>query len=140
MDRPGVGLGILVCREFDLKILLGIRKNAHGAGTWQPPGGHLEKYESFHDCVRREGREETGMDLTVIDEHPVAVTNDMFPENDKHYVTLFFRATAAGQEPRVMEPDKCEEWRWFYWQELPSNLFLPVQNLIKQGYCPFEIK
>lgn len=35
-----------------------------------------------------------------------------------------------------MEPDKCEEWVWYSFEEIkqlkPEQLFLPVQNLLKQ--------
>lgn len=35
-----------------------------------------------------------------------------------------------------MEPDKCEEWVWLSFAEIkrmkPDELFLPVQNLLKQ--------
>ena len=42
------------------KILL-----AHNNNTYQFPGGHLEKNESIDDCIVREIKEETGIDLEV---------------------------------------------------------------------------
>lgn len=46
------------------KILL-----AHNNNTFQFPGGHLENDESMDDCIIREIKEETGIDLKV-DEEP----------------------------------------------------------------------
>lgn len=43
--RPYIGVAVIVVR--DGRVLLGKRKNAHGAGTWQFPGGHLEYGESI---------------------------------------------------------------------------------------------
>jgi len=40
-------------------------------------------------------------------------------------------------EAKVMEPEKCEKWNWFEWNNLPEPLFLPIQNLLKKGYIPF---
>jgi len=37
--------------------------------------------------------------------------------------------------PEVCEPDKCARWEWFSWDALPSPLFLPVENLWKQGFA-----
>jgi hypothetical protein len=37
-----------------------------------------------------------------------------------------------------MEPEKCAEWAWFSWDDLPQPLFIPIQNLFKQGYNPFD--
>ncbi|MFH1749790.1 MAG: hypothetical protein ABH837_02775, partial [bacterium] len=39
---------------------------------------------------------------------------------------------------RVMEPKKCEKWKWFEWNNLPKNLFLPIKNLLKQKSNPFK--
>jgi 8-oxo-dGTP diphosphatase len=135
MDRPKVGVGVIVMR--DDKILLGKRKGSHGEGTWCFPGGHLEGGESFYDCTRRETKEETGLEIKIIEEIPIT-TNDIFLKEDKHYVTVFIRANYMRGEPRIMEPEKCEDWQWFYWDNLPEKLFIPIQNLIKQRYNPFR--
>ena len=38
------------------------------------------------------------------------------------------------QEPKLMEPEKCEGWGWHYWDCLPQPLFLPVYNLLAMGW------
>ena len=134
--RPKVGIGVIILKEK--KVLLGKRRNSHGAGTWSFPGGNLEYFESFRRCGLREILEETGLDVRLIDEDSIATTNDLFEEGE-HYITLFLRAAHLQGEPRVMEPDKCERWGWYSWNKFPKPLFLPVQNLLKQEYNPFEI-
>jgi len=141
-DRPKVGLAVILMDYHNQSVLLGKRKNAHGEGTLSFPGGHLEKFEKFHDCIKREMKEETGLnadDYFLKDNFPCAVTNDFFSDEGKHYITLFFRANAnANYQPKVMEPNKCEEWGWYEWRRLDNcNLFLPIKNLIKQNYNPF---
>lgn len=108
-ERPKVGVAVLL--EKDHAILLGKRKNSHGNGQWAPPGGHLEYGESFADCAQREVLEETG--LIVHNFHFVAVTNDVFWQEQKHYITVFMRSDIQEGEPVVTEPDKCEKWDWF---------------------------
>ena len=139
MKRPGVGVGIIVTRK-DYLVLLGKRKNAHGAGTWCFPGGHLEKNESLDACVLRELNEECGEDLKIkfLHDYPVAATNDIFERERKHYATLYMRTEHVSGEAKVMEPDKCYEWKWFTWYNMPKKLFLPIKNLKKQGYNPFR--
>lgn len=80
---PRVGLG--VCIVKDNKVLLGKRKNAHGDGSWCFPGGHLEFGESYEECAQRETFEEVGVSIKNI--QFVTATNDLFPEEDKHYIT-----------------------------------------------------
>ena len=140
MKKPQVGLGVIVINNG--RVLVGERKSRLGKGQWQFPGGRLEPGESFEDCAYREIREEVGDEFKVklIDKNPVAVTNDIFGKNE-HWITLYFRAKYISGEPRVMEPDKCLWWKWFYWDNLINNfspfLFLPIQNLIKQRHNPF---
>ncbi|HEY8258519.1 MAG TPA: NUDIX hydrolase [Gemmatimonadales bacterium] len=129
---PRVGVGVLVIREG--RVLLGERRGSHGAGTWAPPGGHLEYGESPGDCARRELGEETGLEARVIGPGPY--TSDLFEPEGLHYVTLFVLATEVSGEPEVREPAKCARWEWFRWSALPSPLFPPVQSLRKQGYIP----
>ncbi len=128
-----VGVGVLIVR--DDKVLFGLRQGSHGAGTWAPPGGHLEFMESLHNCAVREVAEETG--LAVTDSRSVAFTNNMFELENKHYITIFVLATVAEGEPQIIEPEKCLEWRWCDWHDLPRPLFVTIENLLKQG---FDIK
>jgi 8-oxo-dGTP diphosphatase len=135
LERPKVGVGVLIRRNG--KILLGKRKNAHGEGDWCPPGGHLEYGESFEECAYREVQEETGLFIQNI--HFGVVTNDIFEQEQKHYITIIMIADIVeGEEAQLKEPDKCEKWEWFKWGELPEPLFLSERNLVKQGFDPFR--
>ena len=131
--RPKVGVGVIVKR--DGKVLIGKRLSKHGETTWGLPGGHLEFMESVEDCARRETKEETAMELGDIEVH--LFTNDMFPDTQKHYITLFAVADWKAGEPEICEPAKCEVWEWRTWDDLPEPLFVPMQNLLKTGFDPF---
>ena len=134
-NRPKVGVG--VCIKRGDKVLLGKRKNAHGEGDWSFPGGHLEYKESWEDCAERETYEET--DLKIKNLRFGTVTNDIFKKDDKHYITIIIVADYINGEAEIMEPHKCEEWKWFEWGKFPNPLFVPIQNLLKQNFNPFEV-
>lgn len=125
-----VGIASLIFK--DNKILLGMRKGAHGHLTWAAPGGHLEFNESPHDCAIRETKEETGLEISDVTMGPW--TNDFFAAEQKHYITLYMLAKHKKGEPEILEPNKCEKWEWFHWEALPNPLFIPLQNLIGLGY------
>jgi 8-oxo-dGTP diphosphatase len=135
-NRPKVGVGVIIIR--DDKVLMGLRTGAHGEGTWCFPGGHLEYGETPEECGKREMVEETGLEGKQMDRVPI-FTNDIFSFEDKHYITLFVVARKVIGEPRVMEPDKCERWEWFPWDQMPDNIFLPIENLKKTGYTPARV-
>ena len=132
--RPQVGVGVIVIKNK--QILLGERKGSHGAGAWQFPGGHLEYQESIEECAVREVYEEAGIQIKNLRYGPF--TNDLFAQEDKHYVTLYIIADYARGELEIKEPEKCQQWRWYDWQHLPEPLFIPIENLLKQGFDPLN--
>lgn len=129
--RPFIGVGVIVIRGG--RILLGKRKNAHGAGCWQFPGGHLEYGESIESCARRELFEETGLSIVSCRVGPF--TNDIFQAENKHYVTLFVIADQTIGRVALKEPHRCAGWDWFAWTALPAPHFLPIVNLFEQGFA-----
>jgi 3-methyladenine DNA glycosylase AlkD/ADP-ribose pyrophosphatase YjhB (NUDIX family) len=132
--RPGIGVGVIVLK--DDRVLLGKRKNVHGAGSWQFPGGHLEYHESIEECARRETLEETGLQIKNLRYGPY--TNDIFRAEQKHYVTLYVIAEYESGTVEIREPERCEKWEWFEWTAFPQPLFLPIRNLLKQKFSPFD--
>jgi|AntRauTorckE6833_2_1112554.scaffolds.fasta_scaffold41230_3 8-oxo-dGTP diphosphatase len=133
-QAPRVGVGVIITKEN--KVLLGKRKNAHGTGSWCPPGGHLEFMETIEACARRETSEEVGVQVSNI-QKPM-FTEDFFQLENMHYITMLVTTQWKSGEVQLLEPEKCEQWDWFSWDNLPSPLFLPMQNSINQGYNPFK--
>lgn len=133
-EAARVGTGVSVWVMDGPYVLMGLRKGAHGAGTWAPPGGHLEWGEGFEEAASREAEEEAG--LRLYDLQVLGVTNDLFqPESasqrQRHYVTVHLAARSLGRHTELREPDKCERWEWVPLDGLPGRpLFLPVANLL----------
>lgn len=123
--QPRVGVGVFIFK--DGKFLMGQRRGSHGEGTWSLPGGHLEYGETPEETAFRETKEETGMTIQNI--RFGAVTNDFFPQDNKHYVTLWMLGDWKGGDPAITEPDKFIDQRWFDFDSLPSPLFLTWNQL-----------
>lgn len=130
-----VRVGVALCVTKDNKVLLHKRKGKHAPGTWAFPGGHLEKWETFEEAALRELGEEAG---GIVTSTPRLWTcaNTRFWEEEKHYVVVFMKARWKKGEPKVMEPDKCEEWGWFDWDDLPQPLMQGLQILRDRGIEP----
>lgn len=126
MDQPRVGVGIIVRRNNEILLLR--RKNVHGDGTWSTPGGHLDPGETPEECAVREVREETGVD--VGDVRFLAITNDVFENEGRHYVTVWMEATYLSGTETVAAEHEMSEVAWYPAASLPHTLFLPLQNLI----------
>lgn len=134
-ERPKVGIGVFVLK--DGKVLMQRRVGAHGKGTWCFPGGHLEFGESVEACVHREVLEETSCKVANV--RFVAVTNDIFQKENKHYLTIFMAADYKSGTPRPNLKESTEIG-WFDMKKLPSPLFVPIQNLIANKCFPQDWK
>ncbi len=117
-----VGTGILVIK--DKQVLVGKRKGSHAAGLISFPGGHLDYGETWESCVLRELEEECGPQFKVKVRNFSAkrpeffVTNDIMHQYNKHYITIFMVADWVQGEPINMEPNKCDGWEWFNYDQL----------------------
>ncbi len=121
-----MGVGVLIWREQQL--LLGKRLvESHAekqVDCWQFPGGHLENNETVIECAVREVREETGLQVQAL--RHLGYTNKTFVIAQQPYITLLVSCDYQSGEAQVLEPDKCEQWQWFDYQQLPAPLFKPI--------------
>lgn len=122
-----IGCEIIVTRGD--KVLLGLRKNCGGAGTWGLPGGHLEYGEKMIEAAVRELKEELGI---VVDTLPLVRLSDSYL-GDPHYLHATFLLEEYTGEYTLCEPDKCERWEWFPCDPLPAGLS-PFHVEILDGY------
>ena len=96
--HPVVGVGAVVVR--DGKALIVKRAHEPRKGEWSLPGGLLELGESLPDAVRREIKEETGLDIEV---GPMIETFDRVHRDDQgkiryHFVIVDFVCWAKSGE------------------------------------------
>ena len=131
-ETPGVGVAVVIFRTINDKahILLGKRKGSHGAGLWACPGGSIDPEENLLDCAEREMLEETGMKLKRSYVSGIYHYHE-FP--NKNWATLYVIGI-TDDEPKIMEPDKCEEWRWCDIRDLPEPQWPNLKAIVTQNY------
>ena len=110
-QRPKIGVGILIQNNKG-EVLLGLRQGAHGEGEWSFPGGHLEFGETIFETAKREVKEEVNLDVSEFELISVADEMRYIVTDNKHYLNIGVKAVYNGGEPKLMEPNKCKEWRW----------------------------
>jgi len=127
MTTPRIGVGIVVRRGEEL--LLVRRSGTHGSGTWSTPGGHLDFGEEPAVCAVREAEEETGVAVGPV--RFLGVTNDIFAEEGKHYVTLWFEGDHEAGEAAARVVDELDRVGWFSASALPEPTFPPLRRLLQ---------
>ncbi len=111
---PGVGLII----EVEDKIVLIQRGGKVHTGRWALPSGFIEADESVEEAAVREGREETGLELELLEVFGVY----SFPEGPPASgIIIFFRARAIGGE--LQAGDDAREVALFAPDKLPRLPF-----------------
>lgn len=134
MKPPKVGVGIAIWRYSPLngrqEVLLGKRKGSHGAGDWSFPGGKIDGEEHPENAALREVREEIGCYVEAVKPLPYW-SFERYPELSHNFVTIYYSARLMdGEAVQLMEPEKCEEWKWFNWLKgLPDPLFAGIESL-----------
>jgi 8-oxo-dGTP diphosphatase len=106
------------------RVLLTQRKvGAHLEGKWEFPGGKIEPGEDPRDALRRELKEELGIETTVGE--IVDVTFHRYEEADKAVLLLFFLAsrTPSSPEPRALD---VAAFDWAAREKLDPALFPPA--------------
>lgn len=128
-----VGCEVIVLR--DNRILLGMRQNCYGAGTWALPGGHCEFLERTDEAVTRELSEELDLVVSPSSLRLVSITDDPQPKFSRHYLHVTFELPLERDAVlKLMEPDKCSEWRFFSIDQVPVKPFFPPHEPILRNY------
>jgi ADP-ribose pyrophosphatase YjhB (NUDIX family) len=101
------------------RVLLARRAFEPYRGCWDFPGGFLEEDEHPLECLRREVREETGLEI-----EPIAYVDTLMdwygPEGmARSTLNLIWTARLVAGEP--VPDDDVAELRWFPADELPVD-------------------
>ena len=94
------------------------QQGVHLEGCWEFPGGKCEPGEAHGSCLRREIREELGVDALVGDE--VLATSHAYP--GRRVELHFLRCRLLG-EP---SPQLGQQMRWVSRDELQTLAFPPA--------------
>lgn len=113
---PIVGVGAVVIK--DAKALVVKRANEPYKGQWSIPGGRVELGESLVDAVRRELREETGLDVEVgaLIEVFERIQRDDEARVRYHFVIIDYLCACAGGT--LCAGDDADDVRWVTSEEL----------------------
>lgn len=122
VDYIGVSVGAMIFNEKGELFLSKRSKNATNEhGCWEVPGGKVDFGETLQDAVKREIKEEYGVDIELVEQFPAA--NHLIKAEKQHWVpTTFLAKIKSGQKPKILEPKKCDAINWFNLDKLPKPL------------------
>ena len=116
-DRPILGVGALIFRED--RILLVERGKEPLKGYWSLPGGVVEVGETLEQAIRREVREETNLEIDVIQVLEIfeRIIPDAEGRPEYHYVLIDYLCRSNSGEPSPA--DDVARVAWVRQDQLP---------------------
>lgn len=131
-QEPVLAVGAVVTAGGSLLLIR--RGRPPGQGRWSLPGGRLEANETLEDAVRREVREETGLDV-----EPTGLLGTAERRGDGwHYVILDFTAVIVPNGQPLVAGDDAEAARFVPLDEVTELPLVDglVQWLADHGVLP----
>ncbi len=129
----------LVCAVYlilkkDGKVLLLRRFNTGFAdGNYSLVAGHIDGGESIFNAMAREAKEEAGIGLDARSMRVVHIIHRKCESPDYERFSVFIEASKFSGEVKNMEPDKCDDIRWFPIGDLPANTVNYVKRALENS-------
>lgn len=134
-DHPWIGVDNIIINENKKILLVKRSDNAKTyPGYWGLISGWMEWDETIHDALKREAKEEIGVEIKII-----KFTGRYYDKPGRHpkktSVCLPHICKIIKGEPKVNQPKEIQEVKWFSPEEI-KNLDLAYdhkQMLIDEG-------
>lgn len=124
--------GIIIC---DGKILLTKKSRGAYTGRFDLPGGGLEHGENILDCLAREIKEETGLEIACSNLHDVysynVRWNDLDEVEDLHHVGIIYDVDVADFESLRLTGDG---------EDVLSVCWKNIDEVDKEHLSPFAYR
>lgn len=126
--RAFVAVYLVLTREEEI-LLLKRCNTGYQDGNYSLVAGHLNGSETTKEGIIREAYEEAGITLLPKDIEVIHIMHRNSP--GREYFDIFLTASRWTGEITNMEPNLCDELKWFSIHELPNNIIPEVKHALK---------
>src|ERR1041385_2920752 len=112
-----VAVGALIEHNSSGKILLLKRAETEDylPGIWEDMGGRIKQFEEPEEALRREVREETGLEIEIL--KPLAVFHDYYGERTAENEMLLITYWCKTESDHITLSDEHSEYKWVSGEE-----------------------
>lgn len=123
--RPLVAVDSLVIRKAGSVVLVKRRKPPY-EGFWALPGGFVEYGETVEEAVKREVKEETGLDVDIKGLIGIYSKPDRDPRG--HVISIAYLTVEIGGELKDSEETQVSEFN-----VVPSEMAFDHREILRDG-------
>jgi 8-oxo-dGTP pyrophosphatase MutT (NUDIX family) len=106
------GVKCIICKDNEILYI----KNTYGSGLWNFPGGGIKRKEAPEQAVKREAREELGIELIGLNEAGSFI-NKLEYKTD----TVFVFTASISPHSTLKQSAEIEEYMWLDKTTLPEQ-------------------
>ena len=130
--HKAVPASYLVLIEANKVLLLRRFNTGYEDGNYSMPAGHVDKGETFTECIVREANEEAGIILKTEDVKMACIMyRKAVAGEESDRIDAFFVAKKWDGEIINKEPNKCNDLSWFDLNNIPENTIPYIKHAIK---------
>ena len=130
---PHVAIAVAALIVRKEKVLMVKRKRKPSKDTWVLPAGYIDFGEHPLEALKREVKEETGLDVKKTSFLEVLQADDD-PREPGHFV-FFYRVTVSGSKIKTDEEEN-KEIAWVDLKNLPKIGFSSHEYMVKKLISP----
>jgi len=127
-----VGIHGVIASRGRMLVLKRAPAMTYRPGCWDLPGGHIALGESLEECLSREVKEETGLDVAI---ERLLGLNAMVSEP---YLQALYSCRLSVFQKVRLRPDEHVDHRWVTVDELASLELIPyLSAILKRGWLSY---
>lgn len=120
----------LVLLKNDKILLLRRYNTGYEDGKYSFIAGHLDGDETFKQAMAREAKEEADIDLSIDKLEIIHIMHRSKIDNNDERIDIFMTIDKWKGEIKNMEPNKCDDLKWFPIDEIPNNIIPYIKRAI----------
>ena len=131
-NQPLIMVGATLLALNQKNHLLMIKRTDNN--RWGVPGGAMELGESLEETVKREVREEIGVDVKDLELFGVYSGQDLYykyPNGAEVYNVSVVYIIRNFNEEVIVNPDEHSEYKYFDVRNLPDEISPPIKSILR---------